>query len=188
MKHILTVIIVLVTLTSCSSYYKVITTNNPANAYSIADLNTKNKYFILRSGNQAFAMTNISFTEGQQILQCNLETLPDEHKLHLKKGINGKMKYPKIISADESKTIADENKTGILNEVHIYTNGKNNTSTGPFTLQVSDMYKFEVIEKDKQKTKRSKALGTGIVVATSVLIVGGIAALAVESSLSSMHF
>ncbi|MFM2326667.1 MAG: hypothetical protein RIR31_869, partial [Bacteroidota bacterium] len=40
----------------------------------------------------------------------------------------------------------------------------------------------------KQKTKRSKALGTGIVVATSVLIVGGIAAIAVESSLSSMHF
>jgi hypothetical protein len=72
--------------------------------------------------------------------------------------------------------------------VHIYATIKSNTATGSLALPVSDMQKFEVVEEDKQKTKRSNALGTGIVVATSVLIVGGIAAIAVESSLSSMHF
>ncbi|MEY2917945.1 MAG: hypothetical protein RIS73_1659 [Bacteroidota bacterium] len=188
MKHILTVIIAATTFTSCGSYYKVITTNNPVTTAAIADLNTKNKYFILRNGNQAFAMTNISFTDSLQILQCNLQTLPDEHKLHLTKGVNGKMRYQKTRLADEDKSIADGNETGLLNEVHIYTTIKSNTATGSLALPVSDMQKFEVIEKDKQKTKRSKALGTGIVVATSVLIVGGIAALAVERSLSSMHF
>ena len=182
MKKLLIAIIVLGSFSSCSNYYKAVLVPQPANADSIGNLKKTNRYFILRNGSEAFVMTNISISTDNKNLQCNLETLPFEHRLHLTNGRNGKMKYNK------KNNITDENETAVLNEVHIYLTPDGNIAPGPYTLALDKVKKTEIIEKDKIKTKHSYAMGTAVGISTAVVGIGVIVALMAASGVSPIHF
>jgi len=169
MKNLLIAVIVLIAFSSCSNYYKAVLAPQTANADTITDLKMKEKYFILRNGSEAFAMKNISISTNRKNLQCNLETLPLEHKLHLTKGSKGKMEYSKPTKISNN----DEDESAVLNEVHVYIAPGDNTVIGPYSIALDKVQKIEVLEKDKQKTSKSNALAIGISVGT-VAILGGL--------------
>ncbi len=170
MKKLMTAIIVLAAFSSCSNYYKAITTTNPATANSIEDLKMKHKYFILRDSTQAYAMSNISITADRKSIQCNLDSLPEEHIVHLTKGISGKMDYVKTKDAYG-------NEEDVLNEVHLFTTPNSHAAIGPFTMPLSNVQKTEIPEKDITRTRKSHTKGAIIAVGASVLAVGAILAI-----------
>jgi hypothetical protein len=178
MKKLMAIAIALITLCSCSNYYKAVTTNNPITTASIEDLKMKDKYFILRDGNKAFAMKSISLSADQKNLHCTLDSLPDEHKLHLTKGRNGKMKYKKATGGDS------EDESILLNEVHVYIVPDSAAVTGPYTIVQEKLLKIEALEADKKKTNQSAALGIGITVTAIVLVLGAAGLLIASSALS----
>lgn len=173
MKKLLTTIIVIAAFTSCSNYYKAVTSPEPANTTNINKLKLQERYFILRNGSDAYAMTNISFSGDQQNMTCTLGNLSVEHKLHLTSGRNGQMKYRKA-------NTTGEDETAVLKEVHFYITPDASVVPGPYTLALNKVTKAEVIEEDKKKTKRSHMVGAtvGITVAAVAVaaIVVGVAA------------
>ena len=166
MKSLLITVIAICLLSSCNNYYKAALGSKPATATGIENLKTEKKYFILRDGNQAFAMDNITFSSDHKNLQCNLGDLPIEHKLH---HTSKKMKYKKT-------NFTDEDQTGVLNEVHIYINSNGNTVAGAYTLPLDRVDKIEILEKDKAKTRASYGAGVAIGVGGAALLVGIIVA------------
>jgi hypothetical protein len=174
MKKLFIAILVLGTCSSCSNYYQAITASEPTNAAAFKDFQDNKKYYILRNGNVAFAMKNISISNDRKNLQCTLAELPYEHKLYVINGTGGKMRY-------KTKKYTDEDETGVLNEVHIYMIPGSKTETGIYTLAFENIQKTEIIEKDIIKTKRSHVTGTVIGVSGAVIGVLGIAALIASS-------
>lgn len=174
MKNLFIIIIVTLLLSSCSNYYKA-SLAGPATSTGIEDLKKNNRFFILRYGTEVFAMNNISFSADNKIMQCRLDSLPPyEHRLHLTKGQNGKMKYKKAGEEDES---------AVLNEVHVYVDNTGIIATGSYTLPVDRIKKIEVLEKDISKTAKSKALGVVLGVSGSLVVLIGIGA-AIASSIT----
>jgi hypothetical protein len=155
MKKILIPVLILIGFTSCSNYYMVITATEPTKAAGYSDFKDTTKYYILRTGSEAFAMKNIAVSSDRKNVQCTLAELPLEHQLYIKNGTGGKMKYK--INSDPY-----EDETGVLNEVHIYLAPGIKTETGPYTLNLENVQKGEIIEKDKIKTKKSHKTGTTI--------------------------
>lgn len=178
MKKILFPVLILLGCASCSNYYQAITAPEPAKSATFNDFQDNRKYYILHNGSEAFAMKNISASSDRKNLQCTLETLPAEHQLYLKNGNDGKRKYKKSNNTDEDET-------GVLNEVHIYMTPGSKTDPGAYTLAMENVQKAEIIEKDKIKTRKSHAMGTAILVSASVIVVGGIIALALSASLAA---
>ena len=175
MKKIISAIImfcIIGMLTSCNNYYKAALGTKPVAAGSLEELKSRNKYFILREGNNAFTMTALSFSPDRKTLQCRLDSLPQEHQLHLTSGIDGKMRYIK------------ENEE-VLNEVHVYTMSQGNAAAGPYSLNLDQVQKVEIIEQDKARTRKSNTKGTIIGIGASLLAVGAILFAAVASSFSS---
>ena len=166
MKSLLITVIAISLLSSCSNYYKAALGSKPVTASGIENLKTEKKYFILRDGNQAFAMNGITFSPDQKIIQCTLGDLPIEHKLHL---TSKKMKYNKT-------NFTDEDQTGVLNEVHIYINSNGNTVAGAYTLPLDRVDKIEILEKDKAKTRASYGAGIAVGAVGAAILVGGIIA------------
>lgn len=157
-------------LMSCSNYYKAINTplkNNNDKAAKVDSLKQANRTFILRSGDNAFHMSNPVSNTAQNIIECTLDTLSESNKLHLTKGRNGNMKYKKNNPADLS----------VLNEVHIYVNPDNAPALGKNSIPLDKVKKIEVIEKDKKRTSGSYALG-GVGITLGVLAIVGIIFLA----------
>ncbi len=177
MKKLLIAILVLGTCSSCSNYYQAITASEPTNAVSFNDFRDSSKYYILRNGNDALAMKNISISNDRKNVQCTLAELPFEHKLHVSNGSNGKMKYKR-------KSYTDDDETAVLNEVHIYIAPGSITNTGAYTLILENIQKAEIIEKNKIKTRNSHAMGTGIAIGATVLVLGVVVAAIVVSSTS----
>jgi hypothetical protein len=171
---ILILVLVLIGLSSCSNYYKVLTASEPKNAAIYNDFGDSSKYYILRNMNDAFVMKNISFCKDRKNVQCTLEELPFNHKLHINHSAAGKMKY-------KTKSYTDEDETGVLNEIHIYLTPGSKTQSGAYTLAFENIQKTEIIEKDTIKTKRSHVTGTAIGVSGTVIGVLGIAALVLSS-------
>lgn len=169
MKNLSVILIAVVLLTSCNSYYKAVLAPAPTSAQKIEDLKTGKRYFILRDGNSSFTMNNISFSVDQKTLQCTLDSMPPyEHRLHLAKEKNSKMKF-------KDKKLTDEDESEVLNEVHIYVNNNGESKTGLCTLQLDKVQKIEVLEKDKEKTRTSHTVGlalgiSGAVVGAAVII------------------
>jgi len=169
MKKILTLIAIITALTSCSNYYKAITIAGPSNASAIEDLKNKNKYFILRSNNNALAMSNLVVTPDKTGIQCNLDTLPAFHRVHLMNATSGKMKYRKETTVD--------NETVVLNEAHIYISDTGIPVTGPYSFAFDKVQKTEVLEKDKIKTQ-NRHVTTGLIVVAGIgLLLAGVGAL-----------
>ena len=168
MKKLLIPVMILIGFSSCSNYYKAITASEPTKATSFNNFQDTNKYYILRTGSEAFSMKNISITNDRKNVQCRLEELPIEHQLYIKNGAVGKMKY-------KSSEVEDE--TGVLNEVHIYITPGSKTEKGLYTLALENIQRAEIIEKDKVKTKKSHTTGTIIGISGTVVGVLGIAAI-----------
>jgi hypothetical protein len=178
MKKILIPMLILISFSSCSNYYKAITAPQPVKAASFNDFQDNKKYYILRNGGEAFVMKNISISSDGKNVQCTLEELPFDHKLYVTNGTGGKMKYT-------TKNYSSEDETGVLNEVHIYVTPGSKTQTGAYTLALENIQKAEIIEKDKVKTRRSHTVGTVVAIAVPVLVVGGIIVIAISSSLAN---
>lgn len=167
MKKAIAVAIIFVSCCSCSNYYKVITVPEPIITSNIEALKNQNKYFILRNGDQAFTMKNVSFTADQKSMECNLEYLPGEHTLYMAKAENSKMKYKK------TKGTGDESM--VLNEVHFYIERGGTIPAGPYNLALNRVQKMEVIEKDIQKTKKSQNIETVVFMLGLAIVLTGIA-------------
>jgi hypothetical protein len=179
MKKLTAALAILIIFSSCSNYYKAITSSNASPASGIGELQSKNKYFILRNGTSSFAISNIAVAADQKTMQCTLQNLPDEHRLHLTNGERGKMIY--------KKSGPDENEKVVLQEVHIYIVADPAAVIGPYTLVLDKIQKIEVIEKDLQKTKKSHIVGAIAITGGTLLIVGIIGAAMFSQSMSSFQ-
>ena len=164
LQMILLMIILQFALNSCNHYYKAISTplkNDAEKAAKIDSLSLTSRYFILRSGSDAFYMSKPVLSADQKTLECNLETLSSFNKLHLSEGKHGNMRYKEGNPEDIS----------VLNEVHFFIVPDNTAVLGKYTLALDKVQKIEVIEKDKKRTTRSYILG-------SMGITGGILTIA----------
>ena len=182
MKSLLITVIAISLLSSCSNYYKAALGSKPVTASGIENLKTEKKYFILRDGNQAFAMNGITFSPDQKILQCTLNDLLPEHKLHITNEKKEKMKYRKAIND------AEEDETVVLKEVHIYINPNGNTVAGAYTIPLEQVKQIEIIEEDKTRTRKSHTTGVIVGVAGSLVLAGGIVAIIAASAVSGSWY
>ena len=116
-------------------------------------LSNESRYFILRSGDLAYAMNNLVIDKNQQALSYTIDTLPQWHSLHLAKGY-GKMRYKKTSPTDFH----------VLNEVHIYVQLKDITIKETYLLPIDSIQKIEILVHDGKRTTTSTVLGGAAVV------------------------
>ena len=164
-RHFLLIILSLtiIAFASCSRYYKAI--KSTASSETVDNLQNQNRYFILRSGSEAYYMTKIAFSDDRQTLQCELDILPQIHTLYLSHGGNGKMRY-----------IASQHDDVVLSEVHVFMKSSDSIHTGPFSMNMNQIQKMDIIEKDKKRTTNSYILGGVIAAATVIPFVFAISA------------
>ena len=148
-KILATVVIlftILLAFAACKNYYK-ISKNNISNppGYSLDSLEKKDRYFVLRAGNNSYYMNNIVLSADQKTLTASLDTLLLSHMVHLGNG-RGKMRYK-------------NSESSVLNEVHLYVKDIPG-QFGNYTLSLNDITKIEVLEKNKGRTTASYILGT----------------------------
>lgn len=158
-------VLLLIVSGACHNYYKVtaVRSENPAaTSGSIDSLQSKNRYFVLRNGNEAFYLKNITLSEDRKLLHGMLDMLPPTHQLHLVNGLKGKMQYKK--SSMEGM--------GVLNEVHFYTPYDSTARTGSYTLSLDRVQKIEIIEHDKKRTTNSYVIGALGYTLGAVAVVG----------------
>jgi hypothetical protein len=146
---------------SCCNYYKVAKAPDRAAASPESIVNANpDRYFILRVGTSAYYMSNMVINQDRQSLRCTLETLPEEHRLHLQNGLGGRMRYKK-----------NKPEAAVLNEVHFYLPQDTTAVTGTrYSVVFNKLTKIEVLEKDKGRTTRSYILG-GVGIAAGVVVV-----------------
>jgi len=165
----ITVIFLLATW-SCSHYYQVSKTSKQVTPDSLISANPT-RYFILRSGTNAYYMDSITLSQDRKSLSCKLEELWPGHKLHLRNGRGGSMRYK-----------AGQPEAAVLNEIHLYVPKDNAAVTGKnYVLQLSDITKVEVLEKDHARTIASYVLG-GLGVTVGVVLVAAVIVAATKSS------
>ncbi len=135
----------------CHNYYK--TVNGRTGSYASATVDSLNKQaraFILRAGSEAFYMRNPVLNADRTAVSFTADTLPLDHRLHLKLGHRGNLQYK----------IGDLNEVYVLNEVHLYTPAMPAVKAGElFSLPLDKVEKIEVIEKDKGRTTGSYVIG-----------------------------
>ena len=152
----------LLAITGCHNYYMAAPINKSYDiAKAIDSLKQGDKFFILRNGFFSYHMKDISLSDDSKAVKTTLETLPSFHQMYLNNGRKGKMMYKKN-NTDDLK---------VFNEVHIYTSSDSNIITGKYVLQITDVKKIELIEKDKVKTSRSHTLGAVIAIGATVAII-----------------
>lgn len=158
-------------LTGCRNYYSAVNTDKNYVVQNINSTEYQYRYFILRSGGNAYYMSNIKVSDDKTTIHCTLDTLSPEHRIHLYNGRGGNMRYKK-----------SQPEIAVLNEVHLYAPSDEAAKQGSeYTLALSKVEKVEVIEKNKGKTTTSYILG-GVGIAVGALLVVTIIALATKSS------
>src|SRR3954471_20207733 len=155
---------------SCMNYYKISKSHeNTSTPDSVIHNNTQ-RYFILRDGDSAYYMNNVRYYKDS--LTCTLETLPLEHRLHLRNGRNGNMRFKKY-----------QPEAVVLNEVHVYKKQADNIQAGEdYTLMYNGIQKIEVLQKNKTRTTISYVLGGIAIASPFVLLVAALASAAAVSS------
>lgn len=147
-------------------YYKDVQPNLPTEsdkASVIDSLNNQNRYFILRSGNRAYTMKNVSIQSGKAAIKCILDDLTIAHVLYLSHGRYGKMVYK------------PRRDLPVLTEVHLFIPPDSSLSNGNYSLSLSKISKIAIIEKDKRRTTTNfvlSSLGAAAGVATVVGVIG----------------
>jgi hypothetical protein len=163
-----TMAMLLIMQTSCfRNYYKIAKQPVIATPESISTLKNDNRYFVLRSGTYAWYMNNISLSNDQKTIRFDLANLPEEHRLHLRRGEHHEnFQYKR-----------DRPTRVVLSEVHFFIPEDPSISNGPYTLALSKVQKIEVIEKDGGRTAGSFIGGTFAIlgsIAAGVLIIAAL--------------
>lgn len=164
-------LILLCVFASCRNYYTALQSKSFQPANTVDSLKNQNRYFILRSGDQAFHMTNMVLSNDRKTLTLTPDTLSANHKLHLVNGRNGNQQYKKYNELD----------LGVLNEVHFYTAPMQAKPGEKLQLNLDQVQKIEVIEKDKARTTNSYVIGA-IGYTLGAFLVAAIIVAAVKSS------
>jgi len=166
-----TYVLIITLLPSCmNNYYKISKAPTASTPEAIIQSNL-NRYFILREGDSAYHMSNIIINNDKQLLTCKLSTLPNEHKLHLKLGRGGDMRYREA----KSEGI-------VLNEIHIYTLQDSAAAPGnSFSLPIDKIMNIEVLVKDKDRSTMSHVFGYIGIAILVFLAFGTIVAIAYSS-------
>jgi len=165
------VVLLLIVAQSCHNYYRVSKKSNITVVTDTASVANIKRYFILRSGSDAYYMSNIMLSKDRKSLTCLLQALPEEHTLHLRNGRGGNMRFK--IAKPEAV---------VVNEVHLYIAGDSAAVAGrSYFLSLNKVMKIEVLEKDKGRTTASYILG-GLAITGGALFVAGIIVLATKSS------
>jgi hypothetical protein len=157
---IIAALVVLIASTSCfRHYYKIAKQPFDASPQTIDSLQKQSRYFILRSGDYAWHMNNITVSDDRKTIQCELNVLPFAHQLHMKKGEHHENFQYKPKEASRA----------VLQEVHFFIPPEPMAKDGLFTLPVDKIQRIEVLQKDGGRTVASHLLGT-------IGVLGGIAA------------
>lgn len=144
-------LLLLITPTSCfRHYYKIAKEPFTASAQTVDSLQKHSRYFILRSGDYAWHMSNITVSGDQKTIQCQLADLPFAHQLHMKKGEHHQNLQYKPKEATKA----------VLEEVHFFIPPEPVIKEGVFTLPVDKIQRIEVLQKDGGRTVASHVLGT----------------------------
>ncbi len=144
--RVFTFLIILLAFAGCHTYYKATRTGENSTGNSIDSLKTHNRYFVLRTGSEAYYMKNMVLSADRKTLDCRLGSLPSEHKLYFPNGSKSKMRY-------------NSGDINVLTEVHVYIAQDKPISVGSYTLALDRIQKIEVIEKDKKRTTNSYVIG-----------------------------
>ena len=171
MKHCINAtLLAFLICTGCHTYYKAQTVTPTASNHTekkIDSLKLVNRYFVLREGSNAYYMNHLQFNADHTVITCTLDSLAPEHKLHLVNGVNHTQRYKRY----------DPNQLGVLNEVHLYIQPDTTAHLGAYSLNLSQVQKIEVIQKDQKRTTNSYVLGTlGFTLGTVALVAAIIAA------------
>ena len=157
---IIAALLLLVTPTSCfRHYYKIAKQPINASPETIDSLEKESRYFILRSGDYAWHMKNITVSNDQKTIHCELADLPFAHQLHMKKGEHH----------ENFQYRPSQPTRAVLEEVHFFIAPEPLAKDGLFTLPLDKIQRIEVIQNDVGRTITSHLLG-------SVGVVGAIAA------------
>ncbi|THU40982.1 hypothetical protein FAM09_02365 [Niastella caeni] len=137
--------------TGCHNYYEslLIAPSDKQAMKKIDSLRFAYRSFILRNVNEAYFMKNLQIKADHTAMTCTLDTLPPEHKLHLRNGIRNNRRYKR----------SDPTHRSVLNEVHFFIERDNAAKPGPYTLALNQVYRIEVIQKDRERTTGSYAIG-----------------------------
>jgi hypothetical protein len=153
-------LLLLIAPTSCfRHYYQIAKQPFSASPQTIDSLEKQSRYFILRSGDYAWHMKNITVSNDQKTIHCELADLPFAHQLHMKKGEHH----------ENFQYKPKEPTKAVLEEVHFFIAPEPIAKDGVFTLPVDKIQRIEVLQKDGGRTVASHMLG-------AVGILGAIAA------------
>ena len=163
-------LLLLTTPTSCfRHYYKIAKQPFTASSGTIDSLQKQSRYFILRSGDYAWHMKNITVSNDQKTIHCELADLPFAHQLHMKKGEHH----------ENFQYKPKEPTRAVLEEVHLFITPEPVAKDGVFTLPVDKIQRIEVLQKDGGRTIGSHMLGAvGIL---GAIAAGGLIILALTS-------
>lgn len=156
--------VTMLSFTSCNTYYKasqVHTNTSSGQATAIDSLRLSERYFILRSGSDAYYMKNPKLSADQKTMDCTLDTVPFYHQVYLADVHNGKKKYHN-----------NALELMVLNEVHFHISRDKTAVPGPYKLQLDQIQKIEVIEKDTKRTTNSYVIGAIGFTLGAILVVG----------------
>lgn len=120
------------------------------------------KYYILRSGNNAFHMEDIVLDSSGKSISCRLGRLPEGHLSYL------------LATKKEAIHYKPSKDSAVLNEVHIYTLQDNHFYfDSSYVIDFKKIAKIEILEKDKGRTTTSTVISSvGIVLfMTSVVLI-----------------
>jgi len=165
------ILLVAVIFLACKTFYKANSFNPASSARTVDSLKNSNRYFILRNGEESFYIKNLQLSADKKTARCILDSLPVYHRLHLTKGLNGKMRYRR-----DNPTNAE-----VINEVHFYMPKDTNAALGNYTLHLDKINKIEVLQHDKKRTTNSYVLGA-VGYTVGAMIVAGLIILATKSS------
>ena len=155
---------------ACNQYYKVTPRayhNVQEKSTEIDSLRNANRYFILRNGADAYALSGISLSQDNQTLQAKLDTIPKDLTYHLG-------------NKDRTRT-SPVSKNTPLNQVHLFIDFDSTITYNTNSLALSKVKKIEIIEHDQRRTANA-SIGTGAAIVGGTLLLVGIIALATKSS------
>ncbi len=134
----------------CHHYYRAVkgnTTSTETKRSTIDELRMQKKTFILRQGSKSYLLKNLTVDDQKMIISATMDTIPRMHTLYVTP--HKKQIYKKAKAQD-----------AVLNEVHIYVPAGVSANSGQgLSLNMGDIEKIEIIQKDAGKTTTSFILG-----------------------------
>ncbi len=150
--------------TSCMSYYKATKIPLTNSIKKTDSLNAAGKYFILQNGAIPLHISNVRLNIDDNTMACTLITVDREHTRYTPGMKKGHMHYSKRNS-----------QKNVLSEVHFYAAPDTSVkSDHAYLLNMGNVHKIEVIEKDKARSTSSHILGYAIGGITAALGVAAI--------------